>query len=147
MKKLSLAFLGILSLLVLMTFQNCGEDDEPTPAENTKNILMSKTWVYGSVNTPANTATIGDDWINFSVQFSESTMTTSGHPTGASAVWPSGGYTISEDGNTITRTSDNVTIVLNPLSESNLTATFTVPAGTELSRVAALGGEYVFNLK
>ncbi len=147
MKKFSLLFLGILSLLVLMTFQNCGEDDEPTPAEETKNILMSKTWVYSSVNVPASTATVDSDWSNFSVQFSESTMSTSGHPTGATAVWPSGGYTIGEDGTTLTRTADNVTVVLNPLSESNLTATFTVPAGTELSRVAALGGEYTFNLK
>ena len=148
MRKLSIGLLVLLVIAVILTFENCNGNDDPSPSEVTKNILMSKTWVVSSVNTPDNTATIGADWMNFSVQFSESSMITSGHPTGATAVWPSGGYSISEDGKTVTRSSDNVAMFLQPLTETNLTATFTIPDGTEIGgRIAALGGEYVFNLE
>ncbi len=113
----------------------------------TKNILTSKTWVYSSVNTPPNTASTGTDWVNFTVSFTASDMTTSGHYTGAQAVWPSGTYTVSEDGKSITR-QDGVVMTLNPITESNFTAIFTVPPGTETGgRIAALGGEYTFNMK
>ena len=75
-------------------------------------------------------------------------MTTASHPTGAQAVWRSGSYTVSSDGSSITRQSDNVIMLLNPISDTNFTAIFTVPPGTDLgSRIAALDGEYTFNMK
>ena len=74
-------------------------------------------------------------------------MVASGQATGASAVWPSTSYTVSEDGKTITR-GDGVSMLFNPISETNFTSTFTVPDGTELGgRIAALGGDYTFNMK
>ncbi len=149
MKKIGLAFFSLAAIGLFLTFQNCGGGgDDPTPAEKTKELLMSRTWTYSSVNTPDNTATIDSDWTNFSVQFGESTMTTSGHPTGATAVWPGGGYSISDDGKTVTRSADNVQMIINPLTESNMTASFTVADDVQIGgRIAALGGDYTFNLK
>lgn len=147
MKKVRIAIFSIAVLSLLATFQNCGGSSDEDPATVTKNILMSKTWVYSSVNTPDNTATIGTDWENFTVKFNESDMVASGQATGASAVWPSTSYTVSEDGKTITR-GDGVSMLFNPISETNFTSTFTVPDGTELGgRIAALGGDYTFNMK
>jgi hypothetical protein len=108
---------------------------------------MSKTWVYGSVTTPDNTATIGSDWANFSVLFNGTSMVTTGHATGAGVVWPSTSYTVSEDGKTITR-GDNVAMLITSKSETNLNVVFTVSGGQEIGgRIAALDGEYAFNLK
>jgi hypothetical protein len=147
MKKVRIAILTIVTIGLLATFQNCGGSDEEDPATVTKNTLMSKTWVYSSVNTPDETATIGTDWQNFTVKFNASDMVASGQATGASAVWPSTSYTVSEDGKTVTR-GDGVAMLINPISETNFTATFTVPDGTEIGgRIAALGGDYTFNMK
>lgn len=147
MKKISLAVLSLAALALMFTFQNCGGSEDEDPATVTKNILMSKTWTVNSVTVPSNTATTGTDWINFSVSFNASNMVTNGHPTGASAVWPSTTYTVSTDGKSISR-GDGVTMTLNPITETNFTALFTVPAGTEIGgRIEALGGEYVFSMK
>jgi hypothetical protein len=144
MKKLSFALLGIFVLGVLLVFQNCGETT-PTAKEVTENILKSKTWKVVSVDVPVNTATESSDWVNFTVSFGAS-MTTAGHPTGATAVWPSGAYTVSEDGKSVTR-GDNVVMVLQPITETSFTAIFNVPEGTDIGgRIAALEGQYTFNM-
>ena len=128
------------------TFQNCNDDD-PSAKEVTENILRSKNWETSSVTVPANTATDATEWTNFVAAFSESTMTTSGHPTGAEAVWPSGAYTVSEDGLQITR-GDGVVMRITGITETAYTVTFSVPEGTEVGgKLAALDGEYVFNMK
>ncbi|NJN25400.1 MAG: hypothetical protein HC819_05210 [Cyclobacteriaceae bacterium] len=149
MKKLRLTLLTAAIFTTLLVFQNCGDkkkDEEPR--QLTINILKSKTWEVSSVVVPANTATEAADWVNFKVAFSETTMTTSGHATGSTAVWPSGSYTVSEDGKSITR-EDGVVMQLNPLTETNFTARFTVPDGTDIGggRIAALEGEYTFNMQ
>ena len=147
MKILKLAALSLFAVTALMFFQNCDNKNEESAMDVTKRILQSKTWVYGSVNTPDNSATIGTDWVDFTVSFTETNMTTAGHYTGAEAVWPSGTYTVSEDGKTVTR-QDGVAMFLNPISETNFTAIFTVPPETVIGgRIAALGGEYTFNMK
>lgn len=147
MKKFSLILLSFVAVAVLLTFQNCGGSDEKTEKEVTEELLMSKTWVYGSVTTPDNTATIGSDWANFSVLFNGTSMVTTGHATGAGVVWPSTSYTVSEDGKTITR-GDNVAMLITSKSETNLNVVFTVSGGQEIGgRIAALDGEYAFNLK
>ena len=146
MKKFNLTFLSILLFTALLVFQNCNNGDEDDPKTVTQNILKSKNWTVSSVVVPPNTATEDSDWLSFAVSFSGTNMTTSGHPTGAQAVWPSGSYTVSDDGKTITR-GDGVVMSLNPISESNFTAIFTVPEGTEIGgRIAALDGEYRFNM-
>jgi hypothetical protein len=148
MKKVRIAILSIAAIALLMTFQNCGGGDEPDdPATVTKNILMSKTWTVASVNVPANTATEASEWANFTVKFNANDMVTTGHATGASAVWPSTTYSVSADGKTISR-GDGVSMLLNPVTENNFTAIFTVPQGTEIGgRIEALGGDYTFNMK
>jgi hypothetical protein len=147
MKKFSLILLSFTAVAVFLTFQNCGGTDEKTEKEVTEELLMSKTWVYGSVTTPDNTATIGSDWANFSVLFNGTSMVTTGHATGAGVVWPSTSYTVSEDGKTITR-GDNVAMLITSKSETNLNVVFTVSGGQEIGgRIAALDGEYAFNLK
>ena len=146
MKKLSFTIFGFLAILALVLFQGCNGDDEETAQERTLKILQSKNWTVSSVVVPANTATDESDWQNFAVSFTATNMSTSGHPTGAQAVWPSGTYTVSEGGNSITR-SDGVVMSLNPISDTNFTAIFTVPEGTEIGgRIAALDGEYRFNM-
>lgn len=148
MKNLQLTLLTISAFSFLLVFQNCGDkkkDEEPKQV--TINILKAKNWTVSSVNVPVNSATESSDWTNFTVSFSDTNMTTSGHPVGASAVWPSGAYTVSEDGKSITR-ADGVVMQLSTISESNFTSIFTVPDGTEIGgRIAALGGEYTFNMK
>jgi hypothetical protein len=148
MKKVRIAILSIAAIALLVTFQNCGGSDEPDdPATVTKNILMSKTWTVTNVSVPANTATLGSDWADFTVRFNANDMVTSGHPTGASAVWPSTTYTVSADGKSVSR-GDGVTMLLNPVVENNFTAIFAVPQGTEIGgRIEALGGDYTFNMK
>ena len=148
MKKLKYSLLILVVFGVLATFENCGGSSDETAKDRTIRILTAKTeWTVSSVQTPANTATDPSQWTNFKVSFTKSNMTTSGHPTGAQAVWPSGTYTVSEDGKTITR-GDNIVMLFNPITESNFTATFSVPAGTEIGgRIEALGGDYTFNMK
>ena len=147
MKNFRVALLTALAFVMLLGFQNCGGDDSADAKQVTINILKSKTWTVSSVSVPVSTATESSDWLNFKVAFSDTNMTTSDYPTGAQAVWPSGTYTVSEDGKSITR-ADGVVMQLNPITESNFTSIFTVPDGTEISgRIAALGGEYRFNMK
>lgn len=147
MKKYSFALSTLFLFASLLVFQNCGEDDKETAKQVTENILKSKEWTVSSVTVPVNSATQDDDWVpNFKVSFG-STMTTSGHPTGATAVWPSGSYTVSEDGKSITR-GDGVVMALNPITATNFTARFAIPDGTNIgARIAELGGEYTFNMK
>ena len=148
MKKIKLTVLNIFALVVLLVFQNCPGSDPESPKDVTTNILISKTeWTVSSVIVPINSATEDSDWLSFKVSFTKTNMTTSSHPAGASAVWPSGAYTVSEDGKTLTR-SDGVVMSLNPITETNFTARFTVPDGTNIGgRIAALDGEYTFNMK
>ena len=147
MKKYSLIFLSLAAIFMFLTFQNCGDKNDKTDKEVTEELLKSKAWVYSSVTTPDNTATIGSDWANFSVQFNGSSMVTSGHATGADVVWPSTTYTVSDDGKTINR-GDNVAMLITSKSETNLNVVFNIPDGTEIGgRIAALGGDYTFNLK
>lgn len=147
MKKFSFTLLTLFLIASLMVFQNCGEDDKETAKQVTENILKSKEWIVSSVTVPVNSATQDDDWVNFKVSFNGTSMSTSGHPTGSTAVWPSGSYTVSEDGKSVTR-GDGVVMALNPITATNFTARFTVPDGTNIgARIAELGGGYTFNMK
>lgn len=147
MKNFKLFALSFLVIGALLVFQNCGGDDEETPKDATTNMLKGKTeWVVSSVTTPESSATEDSDWANFKVSFS-SQMTTSGHPTGATAVWPTGSYTVSEDGKTVTR-GDGIVMQLNPITATNFTARFSI-VGEDIggARIASLDGEYTFNMK
>lgn len=141
--------MGIMAIAMFVTFQNCGGDDDESAQDKTIRLLTEKTeWVADQVTVPSSSATTGSEWNNvFKVSFTKSNMTCSGHPTGAQAVWPSGPYTVSEDGETITR-SDNVAMSVLELTETVFRVTFAVPEGTELGgRIAALDGEYTFNMQ
>ena len=149
MKTLTLSVLSLFALATLLVFDNCGGSDSDTPKDVTTNILTNKTeWTVSNVNVPINSATESSDWNSFKVSFTNTNMTTSLHPVGAQAVWPSGSYTVSEDGKSLTR-QDGVVMTLNPITETNFTARFTVPPGTEIggSRIASLEGEYTFNMQ
>ena len=147
MKFLKIASLGLFAVFSTVFFQFCSNSSEESAKDAAINILVSKEWVVSSVSVPSGTATTDDEWTNFTVSFTRDNMTTAGYPAGASAVWPSGPYTMSEDGRSITR-SDDVVMVLNPLTETNFTSIFTVPQGTEIgARIAALEGDYTFNMK
>lgn len=147
MKTLRYTFLAFFTISALLFFQNC-KKDSVNPIEKNTNKLRAKTqWTVSSVNVPINSATLGSDWANFTVSFTETNMTTSGFPTGAQAVWPSGTYEISADGTIITR-QDGVVMTLNPITETNFTASFSLDEGTVLGgRLAALDGDYIFNMQ
>ncbi len=147
MKKISFTILFAFAVTTLMLFHNCGKEEPESARDITIRLLKSKTWKVQSVDVPLNTATESSEWVNFTVSFTDTNMTTQGHPAGASAVWPSGSYTVSEDGKTITR-GDGVKMTLNPITETNFTAIFTVPDGTEIGgRVSSLAGGYTFNMR
>jgi len=131
-----------------MTFQNCGGDDDESAQDKTIRLLTEKTeWTVQSVSVPSNTATSSAEWASFKLSFTKTNMTCSGHPAGAQAVWPSGPYTVSDDGKTITR-SDDVAMSVLELTETAFRVNFAVPEGTELGgRIEALDGEYTFNMK
>lgn len=148
MKTLRLTALSLFILAALLVFENCNGTKDDSPKDVTINILTSKTeWTVSTVNVPINSATDYDMWINFKVSFTKTNMTTSSYPTGAQAVWPSGSYTVSEDGKSITR-QDGVLMSLNPITETNFTSRFMI-TGEEIGggRIAALDGEYTFNMK
>lgn len=131
----------------LLSFQNCRKKTVESEKDVTTNILTSKEWVVSSVNVPGYTATLSADWANFTVSFSTSDITTKDHATGAEGVWPSGTYTVSEDGKTITR-HDGVVMMISPISETSFTAIFIVPVGTVIAgRANALEGDYIFTMK
>jgi len=140
--------MSAMALAMLVTFQNCGNKDDESAKDKTIRLLTEKTeWTVQSVSVPANTATTSTEWTNFKLSFTKSNMTCSGWPTGAQAVWPSGAYTVSDDGETITR-ADGVAMTVLELTETAFRVNFAVPDGTELGgRIAALDGEYTFNMK
>ena len=62
-------------------------------------------------------------------------------------MWPSGRYTVSEDGKSITRV-DEVVMMLASISDDAFTVIFSVPTGTETGgRLAAFDGEYTFTME
>jgi hypothetical protein len=135
------------ALAGLFILSGCPNSSEESDHDKAMKLLTSKTWTLNSVVIPPNTATTEDDWAGFTVSFTSTNMSTNGHPTGASAVWPSGSYTLSEDGKTITR-SDQVVMTILTLTETSFNTTFTVPVGTEIGgRIEALDGDYTFNMK
>ena len=137
-------------LLFAIVFTSCSNSDpEPTLKERNTGYLVEKSggWILNSIVVPSNSATIADEWTAFKLSFTASMMTTSGHPAGSQAVWPSGGWNMSDDGKTITR-SDGVIVTIITLNETIFKVTFSVPQGTEISgRLASLEGDYTFDLK
>ena len=154
MKVLRKVILALIGALFITSFYNCGGGDDPAPpTPSQKEIetayLVDKSggWSLKSVTVPSATATTEDQWGNFKVTVSSSTMSTSGHPSGSNAVWPTGGWTMNESGNTITR-ADGVVMTVRTLTATSFMVSFTVPDGTEISgRIAALDGDYVFDLE
>jgi hypothetical protein len=147
MKKISRFALTIVVLGLFLTLESCEKKKaDPTPKEQTENILSSKTWEVSFVTVPLNTATESADWVDFTVTFRDGTMTTTGHAAGAEAVWPSGSYAVSEDGRAVNR-GDGIVMMLNNVSESGFTSTFViVDEDIEGGRLASLDGEYIFDM-
>ena len=142
--RFTIIFSGLICALFI--FQNCSDSSSESEKDVTINILQSKSWTTSSVMVPDNTATESNDWLNFKVSFTGTNMSASDHAAGAEAVWPSGSYTVSEDGKQITR-GDGVLMILTNLTDSSFTVIFSVPPGTEIGgRIAALDGEYIFNM-
>lgn len=137
--------LVLFGLAGLIGLASCNGGKDETEKDRVLKLLK-KTWTYNSVVVPPQTATEGTDWVNFTVTFTDSNMTAGGHPTGATVIWPSGVFTLSDDGKRITR-SDNIVMTITTITENSLSVTFTMPSGTQIARVQALGGDYTFNLK
>ena len=153
MKSIKYTILIFCLAIIVVSFYNCeeggGDDPDPqTKKEQLTALLVNKTggWSLNSVTVPSNTATEEIDWAGFYLSVSASTMTTSGHATGADDVWPSGGWTMNDAGTSITR-ADGVVMSISSLTATKFTVSFTVPEGTEINgRIAALDGDYIFDL-
>lgn len=146
-----IVLLSTMSLLLF--FANCGNSgggDEMTEEEKKTDMLTSKTWSVSDASqvvVPSNSATTADEWVGFEVNVTASNMNTSGHPTGAQVVWPSGTWSFNDALTKINR-EDGVQMTINKLTDTEFDVTFTVEAGTEIGgRVAELGGDYTFNLE
>ena len=148
MNKLNL-FLSLI-ILISISLTNCDNGDDPQSIKDERTgYLINKTgnWSLKSINVPVNSATTENEWTNFNLAVTTSTMTTSGHAPGAEAVWPTGDWTMNEGGTFITR-EDGVVMSIITLTQTYFSVTFTVPDGVELSgRMAALDGEYLFELE
>ncbi len=149
MKTVKYIFLAIGLALFSISFYNCGKDDDPkSKKEELTEYLVNKStgWSLKSIVVPASSATTEDQWVDFKLIVSSSTMSTSGHASGANDVWPTGGWSMNENGSTITR-SDGVVMSIITLTAISFSVSFTVPDGTEIGgRVASLDGDYIFNL-
>lgn len=150
------SFTQILFLAVLcalFTISACDDNGDPkTPDKKTENtnLLVNKgAWNASMVDVPDGTATESADWDGFSVTFTATSMTTSGHAPNSTVVWPSGEWSWKDDNaNTIVRASDGIEMQVNELTASKLSVTFTMPDGTETTgRIHALDGEYTFVLE
>jgi len=144
----------IVAAIIPMFIMSCGDDGGEMTEEERKTAYLTgnDTWTVKSVVVPSGTATTDDDWNGFEVEFTGSQLTTSGHPTGANVVWPSGSWVFNDDVSKIILTPSGggnaIELTIITLNETSLSVRRVVPAGTEIgSRVAALGGEYTFNLE
>ena len=133
-------------------FFSCRPVDTQSLKEELTEHLTAKPWDLESIDVPPNSATTPDDWDGFGLGVLPTQMNTSGHAPGATAVWPSGGWELAEDGKTITREDDVVMDVLE-LTATSLVVTFVYAddepddnVGTD-GRIASLNGEYTFRLK
>ncbi len=149
MKIVKISFLAtvVASLVFIASCKN-NDDDGPSARDARIDLLVTHSpWNLTTANVPDGTATDDDQWSNFSVSFTTTTMTASNHATGASGVWPSGSWSLSSDLNTIVAGSREYTI--SSISSSSMQISFTVPENVELAgaRTAALGGNYVFTFE
>lgn len=137
-------------LIGLTVISSCNKKKTtPNLKERNTTYINNKAdgWILESIVLPSNSATIEDDWTNFTLTSSSTMMNTSGHATGAEAVWPSSSWIINDEGNEITRTTDNVVMKIVNISESTLIVTFAISGDVHLNaRIAALGGDYTFTL-
>ena len=154
MKTIKYVLLIFCLTIFVISFYNCGGDgsddpDPPTKKEQLTALLVNKSggWSLNAVTVPTNTATEEGHWASFKLAVSASTMTTSGHATGAGDVWSSGGWTMNEAGTSITRVVDGVVMSISSLTATKFTVSFTVPEGTVIDgRITALDGDYIFDL-
>ncbi len=145
MKGLKFLLLIVVAASTLF-FANCGGSEGPTEKETKTNLLVNNSpWVVSSVVVPPTTATEAAEWSAFTVSFTNTQMNTNNHPVGATAVWPSGAWSFTDNLSGIVRAADGVTMAVNTLNETTLSVTFTI-TGEELggARVASLDGEYTF---
>lgn len=137
-----------LGLFVLL-FAECSEEKIKTKQQEFTEFLVDKQggWSLNSIVVPSNTATDEGDWAGFKLNVSASQMNTSGHPVGSMVVWPLGTWSMNESGTSITRNDGAVMNVIT-LNATQFKIRFTVPDDVHIgSRIAALGGEYTFDLK
>ena len=149
MKTVKYIFLVLILAFFSISLYNCGGDDPKSKKEELTEYLVNKStgWSLKSIVVPLSSATTEDQWVGFKLTVSSNTMSTSGHATGAIGVWPTGGWTMDENGRTITR-ADGVVMSIITLTAINFSVSFTVPDGTEIGgRVASLDGDYIFNLQ
>lgn len=152
MKTIKYILLVLCMAIYVLSLYSCKKDDpkpDPTQREIKTDFLVNKSndWTLKSITVPINSATTEDQWVNFKLSVSSSSMTTSGHASGATAVWPSGGWTMSEDAKTITR-ADNIVMSVRTLTAIEFSVSFSVPDGTDAGgRITELGGDYIFILE
>ncbi len=150
MKRLSnlLAALVFASLVIFMSCGGGGDDPGTTDLEiDVQNLTVSGGWTASSVQN--NNEAPDGNWDGFELTFQGNvdggTYTTNVNTLNPdndfTAVWPaSGSWTISDDGNTITR-SDGVAISVDNITETGLSLSFTVAGG---ARVSGIPGNWTF---
>ena len=161
MKKEIRSILSIAVLAMLTIFYGCGgegdgnDDPDKTVVELNTAILMSKAWTVGAVTVPANSATSGSDWDQFTVSFAATEITTSGHPVpekpddaSTAKVWPSGAWSFTDVNATAIERADGVVMTFGTLNSTGWSVSFSLPDSYKTDgRVAALGGDYLFTFQ
>ena len=142
--------LSVSVLIALLILSNCDNGGGSSVKETRTALLTEKAggWTASTVVVPTETATESSDWEGvFKVSFTSTSMSTTGHPTGATAVWTSGGWSFTNDEATVIRRADGVDMTVLELTETVFKVQFVVPDNVHLgSRVQALGGSYTFTL-
>lgn len=133
----------ICSLIIVEACDRKKQEDKTLIKERTDFLVNKATWTAQIVDVPANSATTPDDWEGvFTVRFSETNMTTSNAPTGATAVWPSGQWSFKDENADIIVRGDGIEMTVLTITENSFQVQFTYNPG---GRTNTIEGPYTFD--
>jgi hypothetical protein len=139
--KLFQLMLSVLVMFCLLTISSCGKKDDPSATEVNTGLLSSGTWKISSVVVDGTDRT--SLFTGMTLQFQAGSYTTSN----GGVVWPASGSWSFIDTNALSiKRSDDVTVTINTISETNLVLSLAWSKTTlGKGRVSSFKGQHVFS--